>query len=153
MNIPYKTIMVPLDGSDLSEKALEHAQMLATELDAELILFQAVPEVNIIFEVTDSGVPEAHSSQTTQESLVDDAARYLESHVNTLQRHKIDARSMVDVGDPADRIIENAKSEKVDALVMNTHGRTGLARWTYGSVAAKVLQEAPCPVLLIRATL
>jgi nucleotide-binding universal stress UspA family protein len=54
-------------------------------------------------------------------------------------------------GPAAEQIIALADREKVDLIVICTHGRSGLSRWVYGSVAAKVLQDAPCPVFLVKA--
>ena len=51
-----------------------------------------------------------------------------------------------------DAITDYARAEHIDLIVMSTHGRGGISRWVYGSVAEKVLQAAPCPVLLIRAS-
>lgn len=153
MNVPYKVIMVPLDGSDRSEKALRHAELLAEQFGSELLLFQAVPEVDILFQIADTGVPQASSGESMQRAMLDQATEYLDAHATGLDRRNLKTRVIVDVGDPADKIIDNAAALDADLLVINTHGRSGLARWTYGSVAAKVLEAAPCPVLLVREAL
>lgn len=152
MTPTYEKILVPLDGSDLSEKALAHAALMAAQFGSKLVLLRVVPEVRILFELTSSGVPEAHSSNSMQEALLDDASAYLDQHVADLQRQHIQAEALVDIGDPADQIIETAASQNADLVIINTHGRSGVARWTYGSVANKVLQGAPCPVMLVRDT-
>lgn len=59
-------------------------------------------------------------------------------------------RTVVERGDPAQVVIECAQKEPADLIVMSSHGRSGFSRWLYGSVAHKVLQHAPCPLLLIR---
>jgi hypothetical protein len=67
--------------------------------------------------------------------------------------HNIKAQSVIDVGEAAEKIIDYAVADNIDMIVMSTHGRTGVARRRYGSVAAKVLVAARCPVLLVRSQL
>jgi nucleotide-binding universal stress UspA family protein len=57
----------------------------------------------------------------------------------------------LDVGPAAEKIVDYANAHEIDLIVVNTHGRTGIRRWVLGSVAAKIVEAAPCPVLLIRA--
>ena len=61
---------------------------------------------------------------------------------------KVETR--VAVGAPADKILELAAKEKIDLIIMGTHGRKGLERTIFGSVADKIVQAAPCPVVTIR---
>ena len=74
----------------------------------------------------------------------------LVSQIPSLRHRQVDAVAEIDTGDPASRIIDYAADNAVDLIVMSTHGRTGLARWTHGSVANKVIQAAPCAVFTVR---
>jgi len=145
MAIQYEKILVPLDGSTLATQALPHAEMLAHTLRAELTLFRAVEEVQVATEVIEA--------DQAQQRLVDQAERSLKVLAESLEHQVNKPRAVLDVGEPAQKIIEYAKKHGVDLIVMSTHGRTGLSRLVYGSVAEAVLHTAPCSVLLIRASI
>ncbi len=80
-----------------------------------------------------------------------DLRDYLRSIEHQLVREGVTVSCEVRFGRPAEEIITFANEMKVDLIAMSTHGRSGLARWAYGSVADRVLHSARCPVLLIRA--
>jgi nucleotide-binding universal stress UspA family protein len=76
---------------------------------------------------------------------------YIINWQKKLQLAKLKCRYLVLEGFVPEAILKAAETEAVDLIVMSTHGRSGLSRWVYGSVAAKVLQAAPCPIFLVRA--
>ena len=152
MTTQYKKIMVTLDGSTLAAQALSHAQTLAELFKSELILFRAAPRASNLAEVLEDNRSVLHLDDR-QEQLVDEANRYLTALIDDLELHQIKTRVVVEVGLPAETIIDYAAGNEIDLIVMSTHGRTGLSRWVYGSVADKVLRGAPCPVFLVRASL
>jgi nucleotide-binding universal stress UspA family protein len=80
-----------------------------------------------------------------------DLRDYLRGIEHQLARESVTVSSEVRFGRPADEIISFAKDMKIELIAMSTHGRSGLARWAYGSVADRVLHAAQCPVLLVRA--
>ncbi|HLG94168.1 MAG TPA: universal stress protein, partial [candidate division Zixibacteria bacterium] len=82
-----------------------------------------------------------------------EAQQYLESATRRPEWKSVKAQLMVKVGPAADVIIDYARSRRADLIVMSTHGRSGLGRWAFGSIADKVLRGANCPVLLVRASL
>lgn len=158
----YQKILVTLDGSDLAAQALPHAQYLAETLKARLILFRAVPRVDDGLEAASMGgtfvdLAEVKSSasgkDTKQTQLITEAEQALAEIARGLQRHQVEASAVIEVGPPAEAVVYYARREEIDLIVMCTHGRTGLPRLVYGSVAETVLRTAPCPVLLIRAML
>lgn len=139
-----KKILVPLDGSELAEKALPYAEALAEKLEAELILTWVLHPLIVM---SDYGA----SSYETIISLEKNAAtQYLATTQIELQKQHLPVRINILEGHAADAIIELACQERVGLIVMSTHGRSGLSRWVHGSVATKVLQQAPCPVFLVR---
>ncbi len=152
MPIPYRKILLPLDGSEIATQALPHAQMLAVQSGAELVLLQVIPPQDDLphfrqdFTITQPGLER-------QQAMVDEASQWLQQHADALALHKILVKVVLDIGDPAEKILDCAVEEAVDLIVISTHGRTGLARWAYGSVASKVMGAAPCSVLLVRAHL
>ncbi len=147
MNIPYKRILVTLDGSTLAAQALPHAEALARQADAELILLRVVPYLNMELVVVDD-LPLGWNNLDQQQVIVDAAMQELQGWVRTLKLPRASAN--VKLGEPADEIIDYVRTYAIDLLVMSTHGRTGLQRWLMGSIANKVVASASCPVLLIR---
>jgi nucleotide-binding universal stress UspA family protein len=80
-----------------------------------------------------------------------DLRDYLRGFEHPLAREGVAVSSEVRFGRAAEEIITFASDMKIDLIAMSTHGRSGLARWAYGSVADRVLHSARCPVLLVRA--
>lgn len=141
-------ILVPLDGSGLAEAALPVAKALAQRTGAAIRLVQAIQPVAIDDQqiLLTSGV----IAQNMFEEWHASAAQYLHSMELELHASGIPASYQVIFGDP-DKVICNAvDEERIDLIVMCTHGRSGLSRWVYGSVTNKVLHSANCPLLLIR---
>jgi nucleotide-binding universal stress UspA family protein len=140
----YKKILVPLDGSELAKKALDHAEKLAKTFDAEIILFQVVPFMPIY------GSPELVTPLIVDEKQKEAAERYLANLAEEMKERGYKVSAMVKIGQQvAVEIIDFAKEIGVDLIVMCTHGRSGITRWVLGSVAHKVLTRAETPILLI----
>jgi nucleotide-binding universal stress UspA family protein len=140
----YKKILVPLDGSELAEKALEHAEKLAETFDAEIILFQVLPFMPVY------GSPEWVMPLIVDDKQKEAAETYLTNLAEEIKirGHKVTA--MVKTGQQvAVEIIDFAKKSGVDLIVMCTHGRSGITLWVLGSIAHKVLTRAETPILLI----
>jgi nucleotide-binding universal stress UspA family protein len=140
----YKKILVPLDGSELAKKALDHAEKLAKTFDAEIILFQVVPFMPIY------GSPELVTPLIVDEKQKEAAERDLAGLAEEMNKRGYKVLSMVKTGQQvAVEIIDFAKEIGADLIVMCTHGRSGITRWVLGSVAHKVLTRAETPILLI----
>jgi len=142
----YKKILVPLDGSELAEKALVQAEQLAKTFDGEIILFQVVPFMPIY------GSPELVTPLIVDEKHRESVEKYIQDLAESLKKKGLKAAGVVKTGQQVPlEVIEFAKEIGADLIVMSTHGRTGLTRWFLGSVTLKVLTRAETPVLLIRA--
>jgi len=140
----YNKILVPLDGSELAKKALDHAEKLAEAFGSEIILFQVVPFMPIF------GAPELMTSFTVDEKQKEAAERYLTNLSEELRKRGFKAAAKVKTGQQvAVEIINFAKKSGVDLIVMCTHGHSGITLWVLGSVAHKVLTRAETPILLI----
>lgn len=143
----YKQILVPLDGSALAEEALVHARYLAERFGSKIILLRvlvspyAIAAPDLILAGYDAA----------DENFAQVAQEYLQGVAADLQAAGFQAVVRTCEGPVAEAIIDHASDIGVDMIVMSTHGRGGLSRWVYGSVADRVLQAAPCPVLLVRA--
>jgi len=140
----YKKILVPLDGSELAKKALDHAEKLARIFDAEILIFQVVPFMPIY------GSPELVTPLIVDEKQKEAAERYLTNLAEEMKKRGHKVTSTVRTGQQvAVEIIDFAKESGADLIVMCTHGRSGITRWVLGSVAHKVLTRAETPILLI----
>ncbi len=128
---------------------------VATELaacaGAELDLLQVVlPPAGLVAALASFAQPVAISPELiTQER--DAAMEHLQHRAGELARPEITVSPNVEVGYPAEIILDEAVRRRADLIVMATHGRSGLQRWTLGSVADKVLHASTTPLLLIRA--
>ena len=135
----YERILVPLDGSALAEVALPYAELLSGKLGSEVVLIC----------VRDAGDSASQRiSQVYLEKMVE-AAREGIRRVRQ-QPGGIEIKSAVQVGNPAGEIVEYARREKVDLIVMATHGRSGVKDWPLGNVAEKVARATDRPILLVR---
>ena len=143
-------ILVPLDGSELAEKALPYAEALAQKFEAALILVWVLQDPLVVPPpVAYGGVMAPIDTVIVQQD--EEAKTYLRRLQETLRGKNISTRiEILKSHSVADAIIDLARQEKIDVIVKTTHGRSGLSRWIYGNVATKVLQGAPCPVFLVR---
>ncbi len=143
----YTTILVPLDGSPRAESILAHAEALAAKFQAKIVLLQIVePSVSVVTPY--DMVP--YYDPKEAERLSQEAQHYLAAKEGELCALGIDARSCVESGPVVNSILEVAEREHADLIAMASHGRSGLGRVFYGSVAAGVLHKADRPLLLIR---
>ncbi|MEW6520573.1 MAG: universal stress protein [Thermodesulfobacteriota bacterium] len=145
----YNTILVPLDGSKRAEVILSHAIELAKKFAAKVVLLEAV-EQKLVYtgDLEVSAVIKKDEELTSQ---LNTAESYLKSIKEKLEQQGVQAITRVMQGPPVEAIITIAKDENADLIALASHGRTGLARVFYGSVAAGVLQQADRPLLIIRA--
>ena len=146
----FKKILVPLDGSQLSEFALNPALALAKANKAELILMSAITEKEMVAvdEYYDGSTPPITPPDT--QSMQARMENYLDSIAETRTGIGVPIRTMVLEGDAANCVVETAVSEQADLIMMGTHGRSGVSRILLGSVTQKVWHHAPCPVMAIR---
>ena len=150
----YSKILVPLDGSNPAEGVLPHVQDLALRYDSEVVVIQVVPPISKLMTADavsmgeTSVEPEAAAEAAKSER--ENARSYLGWAVQRLKAQKVNARSDVVQGEPGEAIVGYARRHKMGLIAMSTHGRTGLGRLFYGSVADHVLRHAGTPVLLIR---
>lgn len=141
----YKKILVPLDGSALAERAINHAAEIARGAGAELILLEVV-------QVPLAKTPEAGLTEEIK-SIQEIAAQskiYLNMLAARVGKEGIKVRTVVMEGAADGAILGFAHNEDVDIIVMSTHGRTGLSKALMGSVAEKVMLTTKRPVMLVK---
>lgn len=144
----FKKIIVPLDGSEISECALSPAHQIAISEHAQLVLL-SVPQLQHAFVQERGGLGFLLPHQSLELSRKE-LTNYLEDICQSDRLGDVSRQAMVLDGDSATVIVDTAVSEKADLIVMSTHGRSGFTRWVMGSVAEKVLRGAQCPVLVVR---
>ena len=141
----YRKILVPLDGSPLAERALDQAIKLAKVFDSEIILFQVVHFMPIY------GSPELVAPLIVDEKQKEYAEKYMTKITRETEDKGLKVRSVVKTGQQvAVEIIDFAKENGVELIIMCTRGRSGISRWVLGSTAHKVLVRAETPILLLR---
>jgi nucleotide-binding universal stress UspA family protein len=148
----YKNVLVPLDGSELAECGIEHAKDIARrDKEATITLFRAIEPlsaqaVSALVEAGDDVLGKV------EREAKEDAYNYIATTESNFKAAGLKVKSVVVEGKAADEILDYAKKNDVDLIVMSTHGRSGVSRFFFGSVAEKVARHSTAPVLLISPT-
>jgi nucleotide-binding universal stress UspA family protein len=139
-----RRILVPVDFSDSSARALRHASNRAAETGGSLIIIYVVPAD---YGWLGFGRDELRD---LDRSLQQQAANRLRAFAEENVRKNVPADMEVRVGRPAEEIVAAARQSKCDSIILSTRGLTGLDKFLIGSVADRVARLAPCPVVLVR---
>lgn len=137
-------ILVPIDGSELAEQAIGYAVTLAGGA-GKLVLLRVVPHAETIRGLWGGVVV---SESQFEEMSSNDAAADLE-RARSLVTTEIDVDMETVAGDPADQIIQSALRHGAELIVMASHGRGAVGRWTFGSVADRVARQSLVPVMIV----
>jgi len=145
-----KHVLVPLDGSEVAQRAIDYAKAVVAPDGGKITLITAVdvPEFTAVAYYP-AVVSYESAPQLIDEQLLPQAREYLRKQADDLTEAGYNVHVEVVVDDAANAIVEQAGVFEVDAIVMSTHGRSGITRWLFGSVANKVLGSATCPVLIV----
>jgi len=140
----YQKILVPLDGSELAECVLPHVKAIARACGVgEVVLLEVV-------EPPPTWAAEGVDLYAVQNANIKAAKEYLPKVESQLSSEGFNVSSEILVGRAAETIAEFAKQNAIDLIAIATHGRSGVSRWVWGSVADKVLRSSYVPVLVIR---
>jgi universal stress protein A len=149
-NLVYKRILVPIDFSEHSKKTVSYATAFASQYNATVQLLH-------VFEIPDyAATPYGRRSQTCNQmkSQVDaaeqEARENLTAFENQLLNAGVKVEAYVRVGFPFDEIVQMANHFDVDLIIVGSHGYTGMTRLLLGSTAERVVERAPCPVLVVK---
>jgi nucleotide-binding universal stress UspA family protein len=138
-----------LDGSELAERALPQAFALAEKFDSQILLLRIVPVAQDVLAATPALGPYATDFQEARlKQDTEDAQRYL-GWVNSRCNTALPIQTAVRQGVPPQAIVAFARESGIDLIVMSTHGRFGLDRIIYGSVAEAIVRGVHIPVLLV----
>lgn len=139
-------ILVPIDFSDYSKSALKYAINFAQQFSSEMILVYVVEP--IVYP------PDFSMGQIAIPAVNSDWDKRAREELDKLAKDEVPkdlkVKTMVKTGKPFVEIIESAKEEDVDLIIIATHGHTGVEHILFGSTAEKVVRKAPCPVLTLR---
>jgi nucleotide-binding universal stress UspA family protein len=135
-----KTILVPVDFTDYSNRAADYAAMLAKQFRATIVLLHVIEPFT--YSMTDTVVVTDHYT-----ALKVIAQRLIDALRRKVGRQGV--KALVLRGTPYVTIVEHARKNRANLIVMGTHGRTGLEHLVLGSVAERVVRLAPCPVLTV----
>jgi len=147
MSMNFRTIqkiLIPTDGSDYSIRAAEYGLTIAKMLDAQIMVVYVIDDVVLdqIFKINDR--------KETEGELKRDGQRYINYVLGLAQQEGVKASSLLAKGRPFEQIVHLAKGLKMDLIVMGTYGRRGAERILMGSVAERVIEYSPCPVLVVK---
>lgn len=137
----YKNILVPLDGSELAERVLPAALYLAEAMAGSIIFLTVVTKR--------SGADASLMAKAIQTGTYE-ADLYLRSLKKRFSPALVSIETAVITGKPDKEIITFAQENNSDLIIMSTHGRSGITRWSFGRTAEKVLRRAPCPTVILR---
>ncbi len=147
----YKHILVPVDGGELTQKALAHACALAREAGARLTLYHAMPSAFPVFMGGESLVPDIGLDQDYRAAVERRAETVLDAAARTANEAGVAYETLRnDCDSPYEGIVAAAESRGCDLIVMASHGRRGASALLLGSETQKVLTHCTVPVLVYR---
>ncbi len=142
-----RRILFATDFSTASRRAFITALALAKATDAETTILSVIRPI-------EAAVPEVYLDAATIERLEQQAMRRATRALQELsvraKRARVSVATLLRAGDPVREVIQAAKAQRADLLVVGTHGRRGLSKLALGSVAERLIAQAPCPVVVIR---
>jgi nucleotide-binding universal stress UspA family protein len=142
--VQIKTVLVAVDGSEYSNKAVRYACAIGPPLGAEVILLHVVPMLVSATPYHDTVSDQPFLAlQKVGEEILANAAR-LASNLDC------EVTELISHGDPANKIVDIACEREVELIIMGSRGVSGIKRLVVGSISDKVVNHAPCPVMIVR---
>ncbi len=146
MELNYKKILVPIDFSDFSKSSLKYAVNFAKQFNANLILIYVVEPIIYPPDFSMGQIAIPTTGLEMDKRAVEELNKLAENEIPS----DVSKKTIVKTGKPFYEIIDTAKEEDVDLIIISTHGHTGVEHILFGSTAEKVVRKAPCPVLTLR---
>jgi len=148
----YQKVVVPLDGSELAECVLPHVETIARGCGVREVFFVRVAEpVRVPIAAGEFAFSAEELKKMELQNLAL-ASDYLDNLVKRMKYDNVKVQSEVLSGRVAEAIADYASKKGADVIVIATHGRSGVSRWAWGSVADRILRSSCVPVLMVRAT-
>ena len=140
--------MVTLDGSKFSEAIIPYAERLAKSMSIEVTLLRVIEQAKL---------PQLAAYRDREKYEKDfmakmerEAERYLDKKKTALSGKGVKVNSALLIGKPVETILQYSEEKAVNLIALTTHGFSGITKWAYGSVASKIIEGSPKPVLLVR---
>lgn len=146
METTIKKVLVPIDFSDYSKSALKYAVNFAKTFDADIILIYVVEPVIYPPDFSMGQIAMPSINTEWDDRAKDELQKLAKSEIAEIANVK----TIIKTGKPFVEIIETAKEENIDLIIIATHGHSGVEHILFGSTAEKVVRKAPCPVLTLR---
>jgi nucleotide-binding universal stress UspA family protein len=147
----YKRIMVPLDGSNLAECVLPHVEAIVKGCESpKVIAVQAVEPISVPYGREISQFTSLEQVKAFEAHQKVEAEKYLKEIIARLRGVGINAEANVIYGKAGEALSDFAAKNGVDLVVIATHGRSGVSRWVWGSVADRILRSVCVPILMVR---
>lgn len=148
--IAIKTILLPTDGSECSQKAMAYALAFANQFRARVVGLYVIDQRWEDQTRQNFGEVQQAILQKAIERSENEARGIVEAVADAGTKVGVAVDPRIVTGTPVEQIVRLAKELSVDLIIMGTHGRTGISHVFLGSVAEKVVRRAPCPVLTVR---
>ncbi|NCQ17091.1 MAG: universal stress protein [Ignavibacteria bacterium CG_4_8_14_3_um_filter_37_9] len=146
MELQFSKILVPIDFSDFSKSALKYAVIFAKQYHAQLILVYVLEPVIYPPDFSMGQITLPTVNFEMDKRAKEELDKLAETEIGSL----VEVRTVLKTGKPFVEIIETAKEEDADLIIISTHGHSGVEHILFGSTADKVVRKAPCPVLTLR---
>jgi nucleotide-binding universal stress UspA family protein len=147
----YKKIMVPLDGSKLAECVYPHVEALVKGGQVGEVVFVRVVEPYNFSLMSGEDVPKPDDIVRFDAEARTAGEKYIQTITDRAKSNGVTVRGEVQIGRPSVKLAEYANSGGFDLVLIATHGRSGVSRWVWGSVADRLLRAVCVPVLMVRA--
>ena len=145
----FKKILVPIDGSDFSTLAAQKALFMALKHEATITLLHVIPDPHGGKHKTNMKPEQVEALESEGHAILQQVRSLLET-INPEEEGKVSLEAELSWGHPADVIIEKARLDSIDMIVMGSRGLGALSGLLLGSVSDRVSKLAPCPVLIVR---
>ena len=140
----YKKILAPVDGSEFSECSLAHVKAVASGCRVpEVVLLKVIEPLPPAYETGEEW------RRDVEKRVAADARDYLSQLADSLKKDGIAAEIVIAHGKADEEILDYAGKNKIDLIIMSTHGRSGIGRWVMGGVADRVVRHSMAPVLIV----
>jgi len=146
----YHRVVIPLDGSALAQGVLPYVAEVIRDRRSQVYLLSVAPLVRGVLPTVADARPSSAAISSEKRRAEQEWLGYLRTVARQWESDAADVQVSVCFGRPADEILAFANKVDADLVAMSAHGRSGLSRWVFGSVADRVLRGSVCPVLLAR---
>jgi nucleotide-binding universal stress UspA family protein len=144
-------ILVPIDGSKVSQKAAKYAVELAKQAGASLTLLSVLDKRFLVEQAVSSSVSPTHLKEPVEDYLKQSAQSATDAIIKLCNRNRVQCKAAIRKGHPVEEIVNEATKSKVDLIIMGSHGKSALRAAMLGSVTYGVMhKDSKIPVLIVR---